>query len=137
VLWNTPDVYHFDPWGSCESPPSVASNVVKVKSELPSPDLLKKMKADPNVELASLNYKRYISAVPNDEYYTTDQKTYLGTARGPQAWDLSKTTGTRSSPSWTPASTPATRISSATSCRGTTRCPAAVRTRWTTTGTGP
>ncbi|WP_432876208.1 S8 family serine peptidase [Kribbella sp. CA-245084] len=79
--------------GSTED--SVTSNVVKVKGELSAPDLLKKMKADPNVELASLNYKRYISAVPNDEYYNTDQKTYLGTARVPQAWDLSKTTGSQ------------------------------------------
>jgi hypothetical protein len=47
--------------GSTED--SVASNVVKVKGELAG--LLKKMKADPTVELASLNYKRYISAVPN------------------------------------------------------------------------
>ncbi|TKK77026.1 hypothetical protein FDA38_29940 [Kribbella jiaozuonensis] len=77
--------------GSTEG--SVASNVVKIKGELSAPDLLKKLKADPNVELASLNYKRYISAVPNDEYYNTDQKTYLGTARVPQAWDLSKSTG--------------------------------------------
>ncbi|MER7250516.1 S8 family serine peptidase [Kribbella sp. NPDC000426] len=74
---------------------SVASNVVKIEGDLSAPDLLKKMKADPNVELASLNYKRYISAVPNDEYYNTDQKTYLGTARVPQAWDLSKTTGSQ------------------------------------------
>ncbi|WP_329000564.1 S8 family serine peptidase [Kribbella sp. NBC_00709] len=79
--------------GGTEDP--VASNVVKIKGELSAPDLLKKMKADPNVELASLNYRRYISAVPNDEYYTTDQKTYLNTARVPQAWDLSKTTGSQ------------------------------------------
>ncbi|MFI5694353.1 S8 family serine peptidase [Kribbella sp. NPDC051586] len=79
--------------GSAED--SVASDVVKVKGAQSAPDLLKKMKADPNVELASLNYKRYISAVPNDEYYNTDQKTYLNTARVPQAWDLSKTTGSQ------------------------------------------
>ncbi|TDW70679.1 Ig-like domain-containing protein [Kribbella pratensis] len=74
---------------------SVASKVVKLKSDVPAPDLLKKVKADPAVELASLNYKRYISAVPNDEYYTTDQKTYLNTVRMPQAWDVSKSSGSQ------------------------------------------
>ncbi|WP_427886210.1 S8 family serine peptidase [Kribbella sp. GL6] len=73
----------------------VASNAVKLTSDLPATDLLKKVKADPTVELASLNYKRYISAVPNDEYYATDQKTYLNTVRVPQAWDLSKSTGSQ------------------------------------------
>ncbi|MEV6892802.1 S8 family serine peptidase [Kribbella sp. NPDC051137] len=73
----------------------VASNAVKLTSDLPAPELLKKVKADPTVELASLNYKRYISAVPNDEYYGTDQKAYLNTVRMPQAWDLSKSTGSQ------------------------------------------
>jgi serine protease len=73
----------------------VASKVVKLKSDVPAPELLKKVKADPTVELASLNYKRYISAVPNDEYYATDQKTYLNTVRMPQAWDVSKSTGSQ------------------------------------------
>ncbi|MGZ0149112.1 S8 family serine peptidase [Kribbella sp. WER1] len=73
----------------------VASNAVKLTSDLPATDLLKKVKADPTVELASLNYKRYISAVPNDEYYASDQKTYLNTVRVPQAWDLSKSTGSQ------------------------------------------
>jgi subtilisin family serine protease len=73
----------------------VAAKVVKLKSDVPAPELLKKVKADPTIELASLNYKRYISAVPNDEYYATDQKTYLNTVRMPQAWDVSKTTGSQ------------------------------------------
>ncbi|WP_433007843.1 S8 family serine peptidase [Kribbella sp. CA-294648] len=72
---------------------SVTSNVVKITGGLPAPELLKKVKADPTVELASLNYKRHIAAAPNDEYYTTDQRTYLNTVRVPQAWDLSRTTG--------------------------------------------
>ena len=59
------------------------------------PELLKKVKADPTVELASLNYKRYATAVPNDEFYGTDQAAYLNTVRMPQAWDLSKTTGSQ------------------------------------------
>ncbi|WP_329476265.1 S8 family serine peptidase [Kribbella sp. NBC_01484] len=74
---------------------SVSSDVVKLTGDLPAPDLLKKVKADPTVELASLNYKRSISAVPNDEFYSTDQKTYLNTVRVPQAWDLSKSTGSQ------------------------------------------
>jgi hypothetical protein len=71
---------------------SVSSNIVKLEGDLPAPDLLKKVKADPTVELASLNYKRRITAVPNDEYYGTDQQAYLNTVRMPQAWDLSKST---------------------------------------------
>jgi serine protease len=74
---------------------SVTSNVVKIKSELSAPELLKKVKADPTVELASLNYKRWIAAVPNDAYYGTDQAAYLNTVRMPQAWDLSKSTGSQ------------------------------------------
>ncbi len=74
---------------------SVSSDVVKLTGDLPAPDLLKKVKADPTVELASLNYKRSISAVPNDEFYSTDQKTYLNTVRVPQAWDLSKSAGSQ------------------------------------------
>ncbi|MFI5692198.1 S8 family serine peptidase [Kribbella sp. NPDC051586] len=74
---------------------SVASDVVKLTGDLSAPDLLKKVKADPAVELASLNYKRYATAVPNDEFYGTDQAAYLNTVRMPQAWDLSKTTGSQ------------------------------------------
>ncbi|WP_344222436.1 S8 family serine peptidase [Kribbella sancticallisti] len=72
---------------------SVASNIVKLKGEASAPELLKKVQADPTVELASLNYKRWVSAVPNDPYYNSYQKTSLTTARVPQAWDVSKTTG--------------------------------------------
>nr|WP_238351188.1 S8 family serine peptidase [Kribbella shirazensis] len=71
----------------------VAANVVKLKSDVPAPDLLKKLKADPAVELASLNYKRYMSATPNDDYYATDQRSSLSTVRVPEAWDLTKSTG--------------------------------------------
>ena len=72
---------------------SVSSQIVKLKGDIPAPDLLKKVQADPAVEVASLNYKRRIAAVPNDLYYGTDQKAYLNTVRMPQAWDLSKSTG--------------------------------------------
>ncbi|MEI8409744.1 MULTISPECIES: S8 family serine peptidase [unclassified Kribbella] len=74
---------------------SVTSSVVRLTGKLSAPDLLKKVKADPTVELASLNYKRRISAVPNDEWYAEDQAAPLNTVRVPQAWDLSKTTGSQ------------------------------------------
>ncbi|WP_203590449.1 S8 family serine peptidase [Streptomyces sp. SID13031] len=62
-------------------------------------ELLKKVKADPAVELASLNYRRQVSSVPNDEFYpvvgNTGQAAYLNTVRVPQAWDVSKSTGSQ------------------------------------------
>lgn len=74
---------------------SVSRDVVKLTGADSAPDLLKKAKADPAVELASLNYRRRISATPNDEYYRTDQSGYLTTSRVAQAWDLSRTTGSQ------------------------------------------
>ncbi|MFI7066080.1 S8 family serine peptidase [Kribbella sp. NPDC050124] len=78
---------------------SVTSSVVRLTGKLSAPDLLKKVKADPTVEMASLNYKRRISAVPNDTYYPMfegiGQSSYLNTVRVPQAWDLSKSTGSQ------------------------------------------
>ena len=74
---------------------SVASaDVVTVSGETSAPDLLKKVKADSAVELASLNYIRKATATPNDEFYGTDQR-YLTTVRVNQAWDLSRTTGSQ------------------------------------------
>ncbi|WP_350278618.1 S8 family serine peptidase [Kribbella sp. HUAS MG21] len=73
---------------------SVTSDIVTVTSEAPAPELLKKVKADPAVELASLNYLRRKSATPNDLYYTNYQK-YLPTVRANAAWDLSKSAGTQ------------------------------------------
>jgi subtilisin family serine protease len=74
---------------------AVASNVVKLRGDVPAPELLKKVKADPAVDLASLNYKRHISATPNDQYYASDQRPSLATVRVPEAWDLSKSTGSQ------------------------------------------
>ena len=74
---------------------SVTSRSSSSRVTLSAPDLLKKVKADPAVELASLNYKRHATAVPNDEFYGTDQEAYLNTVRVPQAWDLSKSTGSQ------------------------------------------
>lgn len=73
---------------------SVTSDVVTVTGDTPAPELLKKVKADPSVELASLNYIRQKSATPNDWLYTNYQK-YLSTVRVNSAWDLSKTAGTQ------------------------------------------
>jgi serine protease len=67
---------------------------VTVTSNGAAPDLLKKLKAEPSVELASLNYIRKADATPNDEYYASDQG-YLSTIRMPQAWDISKSAGTQ------------------------------------------
>jgi type VII secretion-associated serine protease mycosin len=71
---------------------SVTSDVVTVTGDVPAPELLKKVKADPAVELASLNYVRRKSATPNDWLYTNYQK-YLPTVRVNAAWDLSKSAG--------------------------------------------
>ncbi|MEU4290928.1 S8 family serine peptidase [Kribbella sp. NPDC026596] len=70
-----------------------SSGVVKLKGKLSAPDLLKKVKSDPAVELASLSYRRRVSAVPNDPYFASSQQAYLNTVRIPQAWDVSKSTG--------------------------------------------
>ncbi|MFI5733478.1 S8 family serine peptidase [Kribbella sp. NPDC051587] len=74
---------------------SLTPNVVRVTGTDSATELLKKAKADPTVELAALNYIRHIDAVPNDLYYNGDQKAYLNTIRMPQAWDVSKTTGSQ------------------------------------------
>ncbi|RZU13870.1 type VII secretion-associated serine protease mycosin [Kribbella rubisoli] len=71
---------------------SVTADVVKVTGDTPAPELLKKFKADPSVELASLNYFRQKSAIPNDWLYANYQK-YLSTVRVDKAWDLSKSAG--------------------------------------------
>lgn len=73
---------------------SVSGDVVTLTGTESAPELLKKAKADPAVELASLNYIRHATAVPNDQYYGEDQGAYLSTVRMPQAWDLAKSTGT-------------------------------------------
>ncbi|GAA1603652.1 hypothetical protein GCM10009804_70020 [Kribbella hippodromi] len=73
---------------------SVSPDVVTVTGDVPAPELLKKVKADPAVEQASLNYIRRKSATPGDLYYTNYQK-YLPTVRVNQAWDLSKSAGSQ------------------------------------------
>ncbi|MFF1819945.1 S8 family serine peptidase [Kribbella sp. NPDC058245] len=80
---------------------SVSSTTVKITGTTPAPELLKKVKADPTVEMASLNYVRYATAVPNDLYYPMydsgrwGQASSMNTIRMPQAWDLSKTNGSQ------------------------------------------
>ncbi|TDW98814.1 S8 family serine peptidase [Kribbella sp. VKM Ac-2566] len=73
---------------------SVTSDVVTVTSDVPASDLLKKVKADPSVELASLNYMRHKFATPTDPFYVNYQK-YLPTVRLNQAWDLTKSAGSQ------------------------------------------
>ena len=73
---------------------SVSSDVVTVTGDGRATDLLKKVKADPAVEIASLNYLRHADATPNDYLYFNYQK-YLPTVRVDQAWDLSKSAGTQ------------------------------------------
>ncbi|WP_432889994.1 S8 family serine peptidase [Kribbella sp. CA-245084] len=73
---------------------SITHDVVKVTGSEPATDLLKKLRADPSVELASLNYIRKASATPNDGLYAANQK-YLPTVRMPQAWDVTKTAGSQ------------------------------------------
>jgi type VII secretion-associated serine protease mycosin len=72
---------------------SVGADVVAVTATAPASELLKKLKADPSVELASLNYIRKATATPNDEAYAAGFQGYLPTVRMPQAWDLSKSAG--------------------------------------------
>lgn len=71
---------------------SVTADVVTVTGDVPAADLLKKVKADPAVELASLNYTRRTSATPNDWLYANYQR-YLPTVRVNQGWDLTKRAG--------------------------------------------
>ncbi|WP_237771249.1 S8 family serine peptidase [Kribbella sp. ALI-6-A] len=72
----------------------VTDDYATVTSNTAAPELLKKLKAEPNVELASLNYVRTSAATPNDEFYGSDQG-YLSTIRMPQAWDRQKTAGSQ------------------------------------------
>ncbi|MFC9691249.1 S8 family serine peptidase [Kribbella sp. NPDC056951] len=80
---------------------SVSDSAVKITGSASAPELLKKVKADPAVELASLNYIRRATAVPNDLYYPMydggawGQADAMNTIRIPQAWDLSKTNGSQ------------------------------------------
>jgi serine protease len=73
---------------------SLAEDIVTVSSDGKAADLLKKVKADPAVELASLDYIRRASATPNDPLYLNYQK-YLPTVRVDKAWDLSKSAGSQ------------------------------------------
>ncbi|NEA32536.1 S8 family serine peptidase [Streptomyces sp. SID13031] len=78
---------------------AATSRVVKLKGEMSATELLKKVKADPAIELASLSYRRRVSAVPNDQLYPVvngaGQAASLNTVRVPQAWDVSKSTGSQ------------------------------------------
>lgn len=74
---------------------SVSATYVKVTGGGAVSDLLKKLKAEPAVELASLNYVRKATATPNDELYVNNYQRYLGTVRMPETWNVTKTAGTQ------------------------------------------
>ncbi|NOL45455.1 S8 family serine peptidase [Kribbella sandramycini] len=79
---------------------SVSNSTVRITGDTAAPELLKKVKADPAVEVAQLNYVRTADAVPNDLYYPMyapgwGQANAMNTIRMPQAWDLSKTNGSQ------------------------------------------
>ncbi|MCU7722189.1 S8 family serine peptidase [Actinoplanes sp. KI2] len=63
---------------------------VKVHTDGSAADALRQLRADPAVSAASLDYKRQITATPNDPGYTYGDQDYLKTVRVPQAWDRTK-----------------------------------------------
>ena len=100
---------------------SPSPRVVKVKGDLSAPELLKKVKADPAVELASLNYKR--QQVRHSErlvlrHRPEDLPEHRPGQRRPGT--CPSRPAARSSPSSTPASTPVTPTWSDTWCPATT-----------------
>jgi serine protease len=72
---------------------ALTGTYVSVTADSPAPELLKKLKAEPAVELASLNYVRKAAATPNDELYADGDQNYLKSVRLPEAWNLSKSAG--------------------------------------------
>lgn len=71
----------------------VSGAYATVTSEATAPTLLARLKAEPAVELVSLDYKRKASAIPNDELYHRGYQGQLAAVRLQQAWDLSKSAG--------------------------------------------
>lgn len=63
-------------------------HVVKLRSDLSAPDLVNRLRKDPAVASASLNYRRQLTATPNDYYYRAGNQGALNTARLPSAWNL-------------------------------------------------
>ena len=72
--------------------PSSKGEVILLKDkDITSEELLRKVKSDPDVLKASLNYRRRILEVPNDPLYS--QEWFSTLINAPQAWEL--TTGSR------------------------------------------
>ncbi|HEX7744290.1 MAG TPA: S8 family serine peptidase [Micromonosporaceae bacterium] len=63
---------------------------VKVRTTRAAAELLRDLRKDPAVQSVSLDYRRRVTAAPNDEYYTYGDQKYLNTVRLPQAWDRTK-----------------------------------------------
>jgi len=62
----------------------------KVTSAGSADDLLRAMRADSTVASVSLDYRRTMTAAPNDPGYVLGDQNYLNTVRLPQAWDQTK-----------------------------------------------
>jgi serine protease len=73
----------------------VTTSYVRVTGDATAPELLRRLKAEPAVELAQLDYHRKLTATPNDELYGRGYQNYLKTVRLPEAWNVSKSGGTQ------------------------------------------
>jgi len=63
---------------------------VQARTKGAAADLLRSLRTDPAVERVSLNYRRWMTATPNDPGYTYGDQDYLKTIRLPEAWDRTK-----------------------------------------------
>ncbi|HEX2773485.1 MAG TPA: S8 family peptidase, partial [Micromonosporaceae bacterium] len=63
---------------------------VEARTKGAAADLLRRLRTDSAVADVSLNYRRRVTATPNDEFYTFGDQSYLNTVRLPQAWDRTK-----------------------------------------------
>ncbi|SDY15046.1 type VII secretion-associated serine protease mycosin [Micromonospora pattaloongensis] len=68
---------------------------VKVRTQGAATDMLRELRRDPAVESVSLDYRRHLTAVPNDPGYAYGDQNYLNTIRLPQAWDRTKGSATQ------------------------------------------
>ncbi|MGI5246061.1 FG-GAP-like repeat-containing protein [Dactylosporangium sp. CA-139066] len=66
------------------------TSYVKVTAAGAATDLLREMRKDSAVASVSLDYRRTMSAAPNDPAYVYNYQGYLNTVRLPQAWDRTK-----------------------------------------------
>jgi type VII secretion-associated serine protease mycosin len=62
---------------------------LRVRAEGRAADLVRDLRRDPTVASVTLDYRRRLTANPNDPAFAADQA-YLKTVRLPQAWDVTK-----------------------------------------------